>query len=410
MKFPTSDIHTMEIEDVDTSTTLAHAARQRDEHRFDQMLIIDADCHHFENESLVEIIEFIEDPVLKQTAKSELWGRGERTTTLFPGNIGHQTLSGRITRAGLRKAEKTTEGGAHRDTQLTLRSMDAMGVDYACLFPTPMLTLALHPQTEVEVQVSRAYNRWLTERILAQEPRIKALPYLPFNDPEATYQTVKEFGDKKGVIGFTVVSVRYNPVYDNAYMKTYSLLEEMGKPLAFHSAYNWSDRLFSTTNRFIVTHAVGFTLFNALPCANWIVNGLPERFPKLKVIWMEGGLAWIPWVMQRLDNEYKMRSSECPSLRKLPSEYMREMYYTTQPLEIPDDLRVLETTFKMVRAETQLLWSSDYPHWDMDLPSRIYNLSLLSEKGKRNILGENARKLFQLDVSDRFPNYASRAE
>jgi predicted TIM-barrel fold metal-dependent hydrolase len=56
----------------------------------------------------------------------------------------------------------------------------------------------------------------------------------------------------------------------------------------------------------------------------------------------------------------------------------------------------------MIAAETQLLYSSDYPHWDMDLPSTIYDLKFLNEQSKRNILGENARKLFKLDhyISD----------
>lgn len=57
----------------------------------------------------------------------------------------------------------------------------------------------------------------------------------------------------------------------------------------------------------------------------------------------------------------------------------------------------------MINAETQLFYSSDYPHWDMDLPSVIYDLHFLSEKAKRNILGENARRLFHPDVSARFP-------
>ena len=52
-----------------------------------------------------------------------------------------------------------------------------------------------------------------------------------------------------------------------------------------------------------------------------------------------------------------------------------------------------------------LLYSSDYPHWDFDLPSTIYDLPFLAEKGKHNILGGNAAKLFNLDVSARFPNY-----
>ena len=80
--------------------------------------------------------------------------------------------------------------------------MDALGVDIVCLFPTPMLLLGLHPNVEIEIALAQAYNRWLTQNVLSSEPRIKSMLYLPFNDPEATYKTVQEFGDKKGVIGF----------------------------------------------------------------------------------------------------------------------------------------------------------------------------------------------------------------
>jgi hypothetical protein len=216
---------------------------------------------------------------------------------------------------------------------------------------------------------------------------------------------VEDFGDKPGVCGFMVVSTRDKPVYDNAYMKTYSLIEEMGKPLAFHASYNWNDRTLGNTNRFLITHALGFTIYNVIHMSNWIINGLPERFPKLDVIWIESGLAWVPWIMQRLDNDYKMRSSEAPSLRKLPSEYMQDMYYSSQPMEMPNDPDILEMTFKMIKADTQLMWCSDYPHWDMDVPSVIYDLPFLDEKSKRNILGENARKLLKIDVSERYSDY-----
>ena len=58
----------------------------------------------------------------------------------------------------------------------------------------------------------------------------------------------------------------------------------------------------------------------------------------------------------------------------------------------------LEQTFRMINAETQLLYSSDYPHWDFDLPSTIYDLPFLKEKAKRDILGGNAVKLFNLKI------------
>ena len=106
---------------------------------------------------------------------------------MFPQRGSDQEMGGRITRSPLRRLEKTAhkDGGKH-DTELTLRWMNAMGVDYTCLFPTPMLSFGLHPQVEVEVALSHAYNRWLCERMLAHEPRLISLLYLPFNDPEAS--------------------------------------------------------------------------------------------------------------------------------------------------------------------------------------------------------------------------------
>jgi uncharacterized protein len=151
-----------------------------------------------------------------------------------------------------------------------------------------------------------------------------------------------------------------------------------------------------TLNTFASVHALGFVIHNLVHMTNWVMNGMPERFPRLKVIWIETGLACIPFLMQRLDHEYSMRSSEAPLLKRLPSEYMGEMYYTSQPLEY-SDLEALAVTFRMINAETQLMYSSDYPHWDFDLPSRIYDLPFLGEAAKRNILGETARQLFGLE-------------
>jgi hypothetical protein len=84
-------------------------------------------------------------------------------------------------------------------------------------------------------------------------------------------------------------------------------------------------------------------------------------------------------------------------LKRKPSDYMREMFYSTQPMEMVHNREALELTFKMISAETQLMYASDYPHWDMDLPSTIYDLPFLTEQGKRNILGGNAKRFFNLD-------------
>jgi predicted TIM-barrel fold metal-dependent hydrolase len=275
--------------------------------------------------------------------------------------------------------------------------MDSMGIDYMVVFPTPMLVLGMHPQVETEVVIGNAFNKWLAEEILPQDPRIKAMLYLPFNHPEACVAAVEAYADHPGVIGYSVTSTRFRAVNHDSYMPLYSAIQATGKPLAFHSGFHWGDQSMQQCNRFISMHSLSFVYYNLIHLTNWVINGLPERFPKLDVIWIESGLAWVPFLMQRLDSEYMMRSSEAPLLKRRPSEYIADMYFTSQPLE-RSNLKLTEATFDAIKAETQLLFSSDWPHWDFDLPNSITSLPFLSEQAKRNILGLNAARLFKLEV------------
>ena len=380
------------VEELNTSRLLAHARKQAAQRDLDSVLIADVDSHHYENECYDEFLPFIENDVLRQLV---LAGRAKGRQALMPTQVSFQDMGGRITRYPLRSSEKTADGKL-RDVELGHRWMDAMSVDYACLFPTILLSIGLHPSTEMEIELTWAYNRWLTEKVLPQaDGRYYSMLCMPFSEPDEALRQVETFGDRKHVTGFMITSVRSLPVHHNAYMKVYRAMEERGLALCFHSAINIGEPVFKSLNRFASVHALGFPFYNMLHMTNWITNGVGERFPTLPVIWIEGGLAWVPFLMQRLDHEYMLRSSEYPLLKKKPSDYMRDMYYASQPLERVDQ-GALECTFRMINAETQLLYASDYPHWDFDLPSAIWDLAFLSEKAKHNILGANAARLFKL--------------
>jgi predicted TIM-barrel fold metal-dependent hydrolase len=73
------------------------------------------------------------------------------------------------------------------------------------------------------------------------------------------------------------------------------------------------------------------------------------------------------------------------------------MYFTSQPLE-RSNMKLTQATFEAIGADTQLLYASDWPHWDFDAPSSITKLPFLKEEAKRNILGLNAARLFGLEV------------
>ena len=257
----TVNFRDLSVEEVDTRTLLAHASQQAAQRRYHDFFIADIDAHHYETQSFAEICDYIEDPVMRQQAKYQGYGFNGLTSAAG----GYQNLAGRVGRGSRDKMEKAPPT-PHRDITLTKRWMDAIGIDVACMFPTPMLTLGLTPRPEVEVALARAYNRWLCDTVLAHEPRIKSTLYLPLNNPDATYKMVQDFAEKPGVIGFTVVSPRYKAIHDNAYMKTWALLEERNLSLVFHGAYAWGgDQSLELCNQFMAVHALGFVWFNVPP-------------------------------------------------------------------------------------------------------------------------------------------------
>jgi len=146
MDLPSSDeYYKLSVESFDTEKLLTNAARQRDARKFNSFPIIDCDSHHYESEALGEIIDFFEDPVLRQLAESARQKSPGAASMFGVGRIGYQDRGRRITRYPLRKLEKTPADGTNRQVHLAHRWMDALGVDYTCLFPGPLLGLGLHP-------------------------------------------------------------------------------------------------------------------------------------------------------------------------------------------------------------------------------------------------------------------------
>ena len=383
----------------DTRDILANARRDAQKRGISDWFIVDVDAHHMESISWAEVVQHIEDPVVRDQAVRFQKERVGAPPYGLNADLGlrYQDVGGRIPHQ-LDLREKIEDKSVHRDVTLTRRAVEGLCLDYIVLFPTPMLQLGMHPQIDMEVTLGRAYTRWLVETILPADKRFKSFAYLPFNSPQAAVKMVEDFGDCDGIIGFCVTSARYKPVYHNDYMRLYAMLEERGLPIAFHAGYHWNDPSLATINRFLGMHALGFVWCNMVHMTNWVLNGIPERFPKLKSLWVESGLAWVPFLMQRLDEQYLMRTSEAPLLKRLPSDYMREnCWYSSQPME-RTNMKATQLTLEMINAESQLLYSSDWPHFDFDTPSIVSRLPFLSEQAQRNILGLNAAKLFNLEV------------
>ncbi|MGC1445821.1 MAG: hypothetical protein WA837_10180, partial [Xanthobacteraceae bacterium] len=228
----------------DTRDILAHAAKDAKEHDY---FIVDVDAHVTETAFWSEVVDRMESDVYRQMARAfKERGNAAGLLNATPGML-YQDVFGRIPHQA-RLGEAVPGGRTHAQVTLVQRAMDSMGIDYMVVFPTPMLVLGMHPQIEMEVVIGNAFNKWLTEEILPQDPRIKAMLYLPFNHPEACVRAVEMYANTPGVIGYSVTSTRFRAVNHDSYMPLYSAIQATGKPLAFHSGFHWGDQSMQQCN------------------------------------------------------------------------------------------------------------------------------------------------------------------
>jgi predicted TIM-barrel fold metal-dependent hydrolase len=391
MEFPSSgSLKPLTIDEFDTTRHLAHAARQARERGFDKITIVDADTHHDETGSFRNMVEYIDSTVERQKARANT---SEGRRPMVPYNISYADIGGRIQRFAARKLEKTP-ANVHRDITLTRRSMTAMGATFGVLYPTACMRLATQPKKDWEFQLTLAYNRWVANDLLAQEPQIKGMLYLPLHSTNECLTMIEELGSKPGVAGCVVASARYEKIQQKGMMKILSAMQERDMVLAFHGMANWEEPNLAAIPKWGAVQAIGVPQSNMVHMTNWLMSGMPERFPKLKLLWCESGVAWAHYLMQRLDTMYLARVSEAPLLKEKPSHYMARMYYCSQPLERPEDPAALEVAFRAIHADTQLVWGSNFPAHNFDVPAAIWDLPFLSEQTKKAILGGNAMRLF----------------
>ena len=301
----------------DTRDILAHATKSFRDKRLDGWTLIDVDAHHSEMSSWSDIVEYLDDPIMLHHAREfrSRTGGAPGLSNHMPG-IRYQDVGGRI-RHQQKLDEPVDDKSVHRDVTLVRRSIEALGLDYQVLFPGNMLALGTHPQQRVEAELARRLQPLALRHVLDKDDRIKSLLYLPLGEPEYCLRIIKELAGSQGRprLHGDERALRSRCTH-NCYIPIYRELEERGLPLAFHAGPHWHDEYIKQLDVFMSMHAISFVLCNMVHLTNWIVHGLPERFPKLKTIWIESGLAWLPFMMQRLDNSYMMRPSEAPLLEE----------------------------------------------------------------------------------------------
>jgi uncharacterized protein len=183
---------------------------------------------------------------------------------------------------------------------------------------------------------------------------------------------------------------KYNPIWEAA--------TRHDLPVSCHLSRGYFENLpmppvgFPSYNHdFMVT----YSLLAANQVMSLIFDGVFERFPTLKIILVEHAFTWILPLMWRMDAIYEARKGDIPEIRRKPSEYVRDhLWFTTQPLDYPEDKLELTHALEWMDAASLLLFSSDYPHWTYDDPRWL--LKHLPESARDAVMHDNGIRLYHL--------------
>jgi predicted TIM-barrel fold metal-dependent hydrolase len=183
---------------------------------------------------------------------------------------------------------------------------------------------------------------------------------------------------------------RYWPIYEAA--------ERAGLPIGLHPAAlsGGAPSTGSGWPTYYMHEHYTFTSGLQSTVASLILEGVFERFPKLRVALIEGGFAWAPALGWRMDKHWERMRKETPHVKRPPSEYLREhVWYTTQPIDEPETPQHLSEVMDWIGWD-KIMFSTDYPHWDFDDPRFAFRIRL-NEAQKAMIFRDNARKFYALD-------------
>jgi predicted TIM-barrel fold metal-dependent hydrolase len=288
-------------------------------------------------------------------------------------------------------------GKAADDPEWVKRELCAKyGVEIGVL-TSNILNLSVLPNTAMANAVARAYNDWTLDYWVRPHREFKGSIVVAPQDADAAVAEIERLADDPGIVQVMIFSGAIEPYGRPRYHKIWEAAQHYGLPVAMHSGGEGVGLAPHGTSAgplsYYVEHHALQTQSAQAHVVSIVMEGVFQKYPRLKFLVIEEGISWVPHIMWRLDKDYKGNRSECPWLTKLPSEYILEsVRYSTQPIDEPKKPEHLLQMFDMIEAERTLLYASDYPHWDFDNP--LVAFKDVPSALRRRIFVDNALDLY----------------
>ncbi|HEY6395260.1 MAG TPA: amidohydrolase family protein [Candidatus Binataceae bacterium] len=370
---------------------------------FNGSKVIDADGHVMEpNELYDQYLESKFKPDLEELKKIA----ATRGSKYFFGFF-HQLNTGRplgiaelgkpLFRSGRKPQGESPDPRGGFDPHLRIKDMDREGIDIAVVFATIVSSFCALKSVDFEVAMIRAYHRWLADYCAAYPNRIKGVAVVPMRVAERAAEEIHRASKERWCVGVYLSGHMEDKLLDHpAFHPIWQACIDEDLPACFHGGtarppygagtFEMGDNLFiqhSATNPFEIMRAI----------AALVGGGVLEIFPKLRVAFLEAGVGWLPYWMERLDEHYELMPEYVPFLKRKPSEVIRSENFF---ISCDPDEETLPYVVDKVGAG-RILYASDYPHFDGRFPNTVKftaGRKEFSPAVQRNILHENPTRLY----------------
>ena len=248
---------------------------------------------------------------------------------------------------------------------------------------------------ELAAAQATAVNRWQVVEWLEKEPRLRASLVVPSQNPALAAAEIERWGEHPGFVQVILPvrseapygNRRYDPIFEAATRHNLVVGINFGgaagnppTPAGWPSLY--------------VEEYAGMAQIFQSQATSLVMEGAFDRFPDLRVVFIESGFTWLPSLMWRMDKEWKGLRHNTPWVKRAPSHYWKEhLRLTIQPVDGPPNASHLRQIVEQIGSDEMLLYGSDYPHLHESENALFATLSVALEK---KIRSENARTFYRL--------------
>jgi predicted TIM-barrel fold metal-dependent hydrolase len=373
----------------------------------DGLRIIDSDGHTVEPRDLWD--RYLDPPLRGRLGWFHRQVESPTTLRTFDGRLayapcmlaGEQVTAMRWTMdEARRRFGKAAENGF--DGASVAAALDAEGVDLMIIYGPgyDMWFEGIDPT--LAAALARAYGRWLADYSAASGGRVVGAGPLPIQDVKLALTELEHAYHHLGIRAFWV---RPNPIGgrtlgDRYYDPLYEALQDLDVPLGVHE-FMGAELPAAGRDRFstvVEWHTCVHPMEQQMAMLAMMVRGVFDRFPRLRVGYLEAGCAWVPFWLHRIEEHLELAGwKEAPGLQATPLEYFkRQCFVTCDP-----DETLLHSAIDALGDEN-ILFATDYPHPDSKYPnvvSSFLELPRVSLDSKRRIMWDNALRFYNLDAS-----------